>query len=582
MTVNHTPGKGILIWGYMLCERGVKIYREEEKYMLSIGINWLYIVLTTFGAGYGIACLVEKKLHYRIQGMDSILMAGLITVTVYAEAFSLFYKVGAIANLVLLIVCAVVLFLLRARVWKSLGEWWKEISAVKKVLLLILFLLWTFLTSRGGIHIDTDLYHAQSIRWIEEYGVVPGLGNLHERFAYNSSFFALSALYSMKFLTGKSLHACSGYFALLLSVTTLDITRSWKRRCFTLSDFARVGAIYYLTTITDEVVSPASDYSIMCVVFFIVIKWLDLLEEKDTTPFSLLCVVGVYALTLKLTAGLILLLLVKPAYLLIKKKRIKEIFLYLGMGIAVAVPWFARTIVISGWLLYPFPKLDLFQVDWKMDTVLVEVDAAQISAWGKALYNIALLDTPITQWLPNWFRSTLSGTEKLLILGNVFCIVVFIGAAVWVFFKKKWKELDILLVLVTLVCSYLFWQLSAPLMRYGYAYVLLLDVVTAGWLLIRLNWNRLQNMVYFVLIFYGFYKIFVLGKYIYDCRLVECYIWQADYGTYELESYEIDGVTFYKPVMGALTGYDLFPAAPTQANIELRGDGLKDGFRIRQ
>lgn len=62
------------------------------------------------------------------------------------------------------------------------------------------------------MHYDSDLYHAQSIRWIEEYGVVPGLGNLHERFAYNSSFFALSALFSMKFLCGTSMHTMSGFF----------------------------------------------------------------------------------------------------------------------------------------------------------------------------------------------------------------------------------------------------------------------------------------------------------------------------------------------------------------------------------
>ena len=44
------------------------------------------------------------------------------------------------------------------------------------------------------MHVDTGLYHAQAIRWIEEYGVVCGLGNLHSRFAYNSAAFALCAL----------------------------------------------------------------------------------------------------------------------------------------------------------------------------------------------------------------------------------------------------------------------------------------------------------------------------------------------------------------------------------------------------
>ena len=46
-----------------------------------------------------------------------------------------------------------------------------------------LFLIWIYFTSKGIMHYDSDLYHAQSIRWIEEYGVVKGLGNLQVRFA---------------------------------------------------------------------------------------------------------------------------------------------------------------------------------------------------------------------------------------------------------------------------------------------------------------------------------------------------------------------------------------------------------------
>ncbi len=549
--------------------------------MLAVLLNWIYIFVTTFCLGGGFAVLCGKLFRYRIKRMDSLLMAGVIIATVYAQIFSFAGGVGLTANLLLTAVCAVAAFLCRREMAEYIARGWKAYGISKKILLLALILLWAFFTSRGYIHYDSDLYHGQSIRWIEEYGVVPGLGNLHERFAYNSSFFALSALYSMKFLTGESLHACNGYFALLLTLTALDITRRWKEKCFTLSDFARVGAIYYLTTITNEVISPASDYSVMCVVFFIVIKWLDLLaeEEKDIAPYSLLCVAGVYALTLKLTAGLILLLLIKPASRLIREKRGKEICLYLAMGLAVAVPWFARTVVISGWLVYPLPQLDLFDLDWKMDAAAIEVDAAQISAWGRALYNVALLDTPATQWIPNWFATTLSAMEKILILGSALCIPLLLVNICYVFVKRRWKDLDVLLVLGTLICCYLFWQFSAPLMRYGYAYVLLTDFLTVGWLLLCLNRKRLQQLAYFSLLLYGVYKVFALGGYIRGCWLQDYYIWQADYGTYELESYEIEGYTFYKPVSGDRTGYDLFPAAPTQPDLELRGEGLEDGFR---
>lgn len=552
--------------------------------MLMVVLNWLYIGLTVFLAGYGFAALTEEIFGYKIKRTDSLLMAGVVQVTVYAQFYSLMGPVALIANLLLIGGCTYCLLKSRKEICRTIVEGFRSYGPVKWIFVFILIGLWAFFTSRGYIHYDSDLYHAQSIRWIEEYGVVPGLGNLHERFAYNSSFFALSALYSMKFVLGESLHGMSGFFALLLSITTLDITKSWRRKRFLLSDYARVGAIYYLTTIIDEVVSPASDYSIMCVIFFIIIKWLDLLqeEEKEIAPYALLCVLGVYALTLKLTAGLILLLLIKPAYLLIKRKRGREIMLYLSMGLVVAVPWFIRTVMISGWLVYPLPSLDLFQFDWEMNAASIEIDAAQISAWGKALYDVGLLDTPATVWIPNWFQTTLSGTEKILILGCMGCILLYLVGVLWIFVKRQWKHLDVALVLLAVISSYLFWQMSAPLMRYGYAYVLLTDFLVLGWVVIRPGRNKVEHLIYGIMLFYGIYKLYHVGEYIYGCRLENYYVWQADYGSYELETYEIEGTLFYKPVSGDRTGYEYFPAAPTKADIELRGEGLRDGFRRKK
>ena len=132
--------------------------------------------------------------------VSGILIAGWIAVTVYAQIFSLAYKVGAAANVILLGICVVLIGGLRKRLFSDIRNFWKSCPMTKKVILTALFLMWAYFTSRGYLLYDSDLYHGQSIRWIEEYGVVKGLGNLHERFAYNSSFFAVSALYSMKFV----------------------------------------------------------------------------------------------------------------------------------------------------------------------------------------------------------------------------------------------------------------------------------------------------------------------------------------------------------------------------------------------
>lgn len=564
--------------------------------MISIILNWIYVLFVTLTLGFGVAGLVQKLFKYDIRRFDSLAMAGLIVATVYAQIFSLFYKVGLAANIVLFLICLAILATQRKKIIEIIREWKHSSSLGNMVFVVALFVLWAYFTSRGYMHYDSDLYHAQSIRWIEEYGIVPGLGNLHERFAYNSSFFALSALFSMKFMLGTSMHAINGFFAFVLSITCLPIANSFKNKKFSISDYARVGAIYYLTIITNEVVAPVSDIAVMLVIFFIVIKWLDVLGgEKSSantiTPYALLCVVGVYALTLKLTAGLILILLIKPAYQLIKEKRVKEIFIYLAAGLCIAIPWFVRTVVISGWLLYPFTALDLFNVDWKMDAYYVNIDAAQIKTWGRALYSVALIDTPIVEWFPNWFQTTLSSMEKILILGASAATIVVLVLGICYLIKLCRKKNDVafanyLLVMIALAASYFFWQTSAPLMRYGYAYVVLLSLVVFGYLIGRLDripsnknvFKLCPKVVYVLVLLYGVYKLLAVSEYAWEARTGDYYVWQLDYGVYDVESYEIEGETFYYGAYGDRTGYDSFPSAPTKANITFRGEGMKDGF----
>ncbi|MCM1538906.1 MAG: hypothetical protein NC254_10980, partial [bacterium] len=452
---------------------------------------------------------------------------------------------------------------------------------------LVLVLIWAYGTSRGYMHYDSDLYHAQSIRWIEEYGVVPGLGNIHVRFAYNSSFFALSALYSMKGLGGQPLHAVNGLFALLLSVEVLKGVRL-KRFCamFRLSDFARLGAFYYLTVLYRDIVAPASDFAVMCVVFFIIIRWLVHLEKKEKriAPYGLLCVAGVYAVTLKLTAGCILLLVLKPAIRLLKEKRGKEIACYLALGTLVLAPWMIRTALISGYLLYPFPAFDVLDVDWKIPAETAARDAAEIKTWGRGFNDAALVDMPVAEWLPHWFSTMLPAVGKLLIAVDFVCMAVWIALFLLTMIRHgkgggRDGEGDALLVLTCMAVSFAFWLFSAPLLRYGYAYVLLVVTLTAGILYQRFWHPAAERMLCVILIGFFAVKLLSFAKYAWSVSGEPYYLAQQDYGTYELESFEVNGVRFYYPASGDRGGYDAFPAVPLKKEILFRGEELREGFR---
>ena len=555
--------------------------------MLFILLNWLYIFITTFLTGFGILYLVEKKFGYRVKHIHSYLVAGLVFATTYAQWFSCFYRVNWEANGIFLLISLVIFILCRKTILERLMSAWKETSVAKKVGIGILILVTAYFTSRGSYLVDTNLYHAQSIRWIEEYGVVKGLANLQSRAAYNSSMFCLSALYSMKYIFGQSMHAVQGFMALILGVYCIDLGALWKRKKVVLSDFARIGAIYYLTLLHKELMSPSSDFAVMIILFYIVISWLDLLEEKNasTVPYSLLCVVGVYTVTLKLTAGLILILMIKPVIMLCRQKKGKEIVTYLCMGILVIAPYLIRNVLICGWLLYPFSALDLFDVDWKVPTMKVDADSFQIKSWGKGIHDYDLYHSTPDKWIPGWFTTVLSSTEKLLLLGDAVALVLFGIAFLYKIYQqwgqKKNPNWDVVLVQGTIVASFLFWLLSAPLTRYGYTYILLLILLVFGEIYINLwgkmPWKKPVILTVVIALFFC-WKGAVLTKAIWGARSTPAYIKQTDYDSNEgegrVKEHEINGITFYYRV----SGYHPLPGGDIQ--FTMRGDSIKDGFKF--
>ena len=270
--------------------------------MLSGVLIWFYMMGTVFLLGYGILTGLSSCCHYRVKSWDGYFFCGLAGATVYAQFFSIFAPVGLAANLILTGLCLAAAFFCRKRLREDFGRLygkWQEKRKpggkvpAKAVLLpavvIFLFLLYAYGTSRGILHYDTALYHAQSIRWIEEYGIVKGLGNLHCRLAYNSASFALSALYSMRFLGGQSYHCAAGFFALILAFVCLKAVGTVRRKGLRPSDFARAACVYYLLIIFDEMISPASDYFMVLTAFYLVIRWMDFTDGSalsDTECFA--------------------------------------------------------------------------------------------------------------------------------------------------------------------------------------------------------------------------------------------------------------------------------------------------------
>ena len=551
--------------------------------MLSVLISYLYIAITTFLTGFGVRLLVKKCFGYEIREMTGLIYAGLGAVTVYAGIYSLFAGVSLGANIGLWLFCLFVILIGKRDLWQYYEKQKTSLTKGKVVLVIVMLLLFSYGASRGYMHWDSGLYHAQAIRWIEEYGVVPGLANLHCRLAYNSSAFVLTALYSMSFLGGQSLHTVSGFMAFVLVIKGLDVIGIFSRKKVLVSDFVKVAMLFYISIIYTEMMSPASDYFAMLFLFYIVVTWIELEEkkEKDIAPYGMLCVLLAVNVTIKLSSAIMLLLMLKPAVVLLKEKRYGQIGMYLCMGILAVFPYLARNVILSGWLVYPFPAIDLFSFDWKIPVGEAEYDAEEIKVYAKGMTDVLLKDTPMSQWLPKWFAG-LKGLEKIWVLSSVVSIAGGVLVTVWGVIRKKKKIFGFLFLQWVMIAGYLFWQIGTPLVRYGYIYILAFPFFTIGlwFVLLFEKWEKNYWLFGAALLVFFIYKGGNMAENIAASSDQNYYVWQQDYDTGPYHTYEVGEVEFYYPLDRGQIGYSKFPGAPHERyDFELRTGELKGGFR---
>ena len=549
--------------------------------MLSIIFIWIYMLITGYTLGFSALRLICGKGFSAVKRESSFLYAGIVAVTVYSQFFSIFYRVGLLANAVLLLACAGCILALRRELAGHLRELPALITPGRAVTAVFLFLLFAYGTSTGVIHYDTGLYHAQSIRWIEEYGVVPGLGNLHSRLAYNSAAFGLSALYSFSFLGGQSFHGCAGFMAWLLAVVCAEGLYGRRAGAPRLSDLVRVMGVYYLLIIFDEMVSPASDYFMVLSVFFLVIRWLDLAERKEGgwLSYGLLCVFAVFIVTVKLSGALILLLVLKPAVMMIREKKGKEIALFLGLGFFTALPFFVRNVILSGWLVYPFTFIDLFSFDFKIPKGMADYDSREIQVWGRGFSDVTRYEEPVAEWFPQWAAS-LDFVNKVFLFLALSGLAILILIGIFSIKKREEGRGDFLLVAGTMAASFLFWGMSAPLIRYGCVYLWLFPTLVWGYVYLKISpGTDRYRILGILLVLAGCYKLGAFAVETARSAVPDYLVFQKDYENFETVPYELCGYTFYYPREGDRTGYRDFPASPVKAGDIFRGESISDGFK---
>lgn len=553
-------------------------------------------------------------------GSMAAVITGIVGLTVFAEYFSIFYRVGILAHLLMLSAILLV-------GWKCRSELSCEFRRIQQILLsaegpllVCLILITAFYTSRGTFHTDTGIYHAQAIRIIEEYGVVKGIGNLQLHFAYNSSYLVFAALFTMSWILPAALHTTTGFLAVLLvcyAVHGLFRIREHEQHS---ADAVRIAIlIYYLTNVTGSV-SPVTDYGTMYMVLYLLCAWADLMEwqlkkkmyldniadfySAAVMRYSMLSVLSIFIVSMKLSAASMAILTIYPFMELVRKGWGKKIGGLISAGLISVLPYLIRNILISGWLLYPVRVIDLFHVEWKIPAVYLDKDVGQIKAWGRCLYDVAKLDLPLRSWVPVWWAGQ-QHYEQMLIMAQllalfllVFRIIYSVGNVRKVR-KIRWEKTVFYLVLLT---GLLLWFFTAPFIRYGLALLLVFPLCTGADTLMWILQGRKAHQRLWMAIFNtiaGFLLMFIflcftswLDNYAEDDLVFAkheirspYYLLQEPFPDAETGSEKLNGNSVYYSEHGEINSYYHCPSTCYRFMLdrsELIGDTIQDGFRAKQ
>ncbi len=582
--------------------------------MLISLLIWVWITIIALIFGVMLIRVISRlfNLYENVNiSLPVVFIAGIMFLTTVSSYFSLFIKIGLLANCILIITAIVYCVFDFSFIKIFLSNGIKRLKTVNIYIILLFISIFIVFLIESSFYIpknyDTSLYHAQAIHWIEKFRVIPGLGNLYFRLAYNSSWFITSALFSFSFLGGQSFHILNGIFSIIFLIYLLTgLDRLFKGEYHSGYLFGVIALPIMLFLYANFISSPDTDTPAVILIWMIFLIYFEKSDEKNTGKIDissiLVLLFSVFLLTVKISGLPILFFSVYILFIELKSGRINNFIKLSFISLIIVLPWLIRFVIISGYLVYPFNNLDIFAFDWKMPLSILLKDKTDIALWSFKKPPAM----PLWDYIPAWY-SWLRIQYKAVVWPLT--IMFFAGIMYYIysflfkrknFFEKLKITREIIVIHLAAYISIIFLFLTAPDFRYGAGFItafFIIHIIPA--LQAALNGKRIKDIFikgYSVLciILIIVLEIILFSRYFYYGKSENLYgkedisvipsrlIMPAEYrrGAPGIKSFTLNkGLNVYSH--GELNWYEPFPSAvEINPGLMQRGNRIEDGFNI--
>ena len=552
--------------------------------MLLVLFLWIFIFFSFSVLGISLVKLIIK-----IPGLkgtddnlklDEYFFIGFLALSLVTGILSIFIPIG---DRVLIIISIIVLLLLVINfreIVLNLKESGKAVSGLEKpnLILLVFFILFVLMAVVQNITwLDTQAYHVQNIQWIKKYPVVPGLGNLHDRFAFNSMFFVISALFTfhIKDILVFPLNGIC-YVVLIARLFVLykkesDKGIAWKAVFYILM------LLISLLIMIPNINTPSPD--IICAVltiyiFVLIFKNMGNKFQLNYPRFILLNLLVFSCISFKLSS----LFLVSALLFFINMDFTKRSLIIIVSFILIISSFIIRNYYLSGYLIYPFPAIDIFNVDWKIPMANVIETKSVIEAWARIPVTPypEVLAMKFPEWVLPWFTQ-MSFFSKLIVAVNFFSVFTLI-------IMLLRKDYFLAKVQLILLINLIFWFIEAPDPRFSYGCLFIGFSLTFSYLVkISGSVAFLREMKYLKIILACFLLVIISRRTMVPVGTLKdpsLWILPSSFRTVETKDY-FTNFHYRIPVNNEECFNTDIPCVTYPLNnVYLRGKELNEGFRV--
>ena len=462
-------------------------------------IGYVILAISYLGLGWAISQILRIDFPVKEKLFVLIWMGWAITLFLL-QILNLFSPINIFSSvpfLILGVIAAIIFFK---------NEGWKQeafpSSWIYSVLLAVTTIWVAILSMSSPTIFDDGLYHFNSIRWLNEYPIVLGLGNLHSRLAFNQSFFAYVAYLNLYPLFNHGYNLANSFLFLALLAECFGYLSHLVPRKDRAVDFSSsslipiffIPALIYMALIFEVlrtgISSPSPDIASLFLQILLFLHFVRDIEENlsnkgNKARIAFILIMSASLITIKLSnlfyvaviCAILLSMRIKSRHLP-SKQTLVFLGKLMGLPALILVLWSFRGRLLSGCPIYP-STLGCLHVAWAEPIGSVRLEANRIYSWARE--NGAPPDQVLNSWL--WLGPWLEGILQDNMMTVVYPLIVSILgtiAAVILFRRAPFKKVNrkIFLIPIPIWIGLIFWFGLAPDPRFANALFWILPVAS--------------------------------------------------------------------------------------------------------